>query len=142
MLNKHVNLRVRSWLQCLSRPLSNVTWKRCRNQYADLLMFQLTKGRLDEPFDRQPPGGPLPNLPKHALVAMRAARRPKDAPKRAQSAEPSYLSRPNRSWCALIFKSFIPRALAGSAAAARLQCKLLIPERHSQGGKVPTVRRH
>lgn len=53
---------------------ANVVWKRNRNAYARLLLEQLRCGKLEEPFSAQPPGGPLPTLPKHLGYAFQPPR--------------------------------------------------------------------
>lgn len=53
---------------------ANVVWKKNRNAYARLLLEQLRCGQLCEPFSAQPPGGPLPTLPKHLAYAFKPAR--------------------------------------------------------------------
>lgn len=53
---------------------ANVVWKRNRNAYARLLLEQLRCGKLTEPFSAQPPGGPLPTLPKHLSYAFKPPR--------------------------------------------------------------------
>lgn len=49
--------------------MHNVQWKRNRNAYAQLLLRQLKGCKLEEPFDRMPPGSPLPTLPRHMAPA-------------------------------------------------------------------------
>ncbi len=51
-----------------------MVWKRNRNAYARLLVEQLRCGKLVEPFTAQPPGGPLPTLPKHLAYAFKPPR--------------------------------------------------------------------
>ena len=75
LFNRHTSLRIRNWVQRLSKTSQNITWKRCRNTYASLLRFQLSKGQLEAPFDCEPPSGPLTNLPIHLRVELLAARR-------------------------------------------------------------------
>lgn len=65
---------------------ANVVWKRNRNAYARLLVEQLRCGKLVEPFTGQPPGGPLPTLPKHLAYAFRP---PRSSPAAAAGAAPS-----------------------------------------------------
>jgi hypothetical protein len=77
LFNRHTCLRVRNWIDRLSKSSQNATWKRCRNEYAGLLLFQLSKGHLEAPFDCEPPSGPLMNLPLHLRVDFQASRRAK-----------------------------------------------------------------
>lgn len=75
-LSRHYQLRIKKWLKCLTQPISNNTWKRSRNQYCQLLLYQLVdKGRLAEPFDSEPQMGPLQNLPANALSEWRSSQR-------------------------------------------------------------------
>ena len=55
-------IRVEKWLRKLHDPVSNVTWKRLRNDYARLLRHNLRLGATSPPFDRAPGDGPLRNL--------------------------------------------------------------------------------
>ncbi|PRW58703.1 centrosomal of 112 kDa-like isoform X1 isoform B [Chlorella sorokiniana] len=74
LLQKQAAVRVRNWLKKLSEETANVVWKRNRNAYARLLVEQLRCGKLVEPFTGQPPGGPLPTLPKHLAYAFKPPR--------------------------------------------------------------------
>lgn len=69
----------------LSKTSENITWKRCRNTYANLLRFQLCRGQLEAPFDSEPPSGPLMNLPLHLRVELQAERRKQQPRLRTQS---------------------------------------------------------
>ena len=53
---------VEKWLRKLHDPVSNVTWKKLRNDYARLLRHNLSLGATSPPFDRAPDDGPLRNL--------------------------------------------------------------------------------
>jgi Domain of unknown function (DUF4485) len=75
-LSRHYQLRIKKWILCLTQPISNNTWKRSRNQYCQLLLYQLVdKGRLTEPFNSEPKTGPLQNLPANALAEWRLSQR-------------------------------------------------------------------
>ncbi|KAL4424446.1 hypothetical protein ABPG77_006384 [Micractinium sp. CCAP 211/92] len=74
LLGKQHVVRVRNWVKKLSEETANVVWKKNRNAYARLLLEQLRCGQLCEPFSAQPPGGPLPTLPKHLAYAFKPAR--------------------------------------------------------------------
>lgn len=63
-----------------------MVWKRNRNAYMRLLVEQLRCGKLVEPFTGQPPGGPLPTLPKHLAYAFKP---PRSSPAAAAGAAPS-----------------------------------------------------
>eukprot|EP00892_Ulva_mutabilis_P010987 jgi/Ulvmu1/8260/UM041_0071.1 len=73
ILNRQAAMRVRHWLHHLSLPTKNLTWKRIRNQHCHVLLHQLGKGRLTQPFDREPADGPLENMPAHVLAEWRAS---------------------------------------------------------------------
>jgi hypothetical protein len=80
LLNKHTCVRVKNWISRLHRNTSNVTWKKCRNEHAGLLLLQLSKGRLEAPFDKEPPSGPMSNLPLHLKVELVASHCPRPPP--------------------------------------------------------------
>jgi len=48
--------------------------RRDRDLHAELLLQCVEEGRWVEPFNRQPPDGPLPRLPPHVACAMRRRR--------------------------------------------------------------------
>ena len=62
LLARGPTIRVEKWLRKLHDPVSNVTWKRLRNDYARLLRHNLRLGATSPPFDRAPGDGPLRNL--------------------------------------------------------------------------------
>lgn len=66
-------MRVRHWIHHLSLPTGNLTWKRNRNQHCNVLLYQLGRGRLTQPFDRDPSDGPVGNLPSHVLSEWKAS---------------------------------------------------------------------
>lgn len=68
---------------------ANVVWKKNRNAYARLLLEQLRCGKLGEPFGGQPPGGPLPTLPKHLAYAFKPPRA-SGSPRGAAGAEEAW----------------------------------------------------
>eukprot|EP00201_Polytomella_parva_P020751 CAMPEP_0175039046 /NCGR_PEP_ID=MMETSP0052_2-20121109/289_1 /TAXON_ID=51329 ORGANISM="Polytomella parva, Strain SAG 63-3" /NCGR_SAMPLE_ID=MMETSP0052_2 /ASSEMBLY_ACC=CAM_ASM_000194 /LENGTH=320 /DNA_ID=CAMNT_0016300701 /DNA_START=36 /DNA_END=995 /DNA_ORIENTATION=- len=78
-------IRLQTWLKKFQEPTSNVIWKKQRNQYAYALykhledafylLFEDTNPKntfylptLLPPFDKLPPDGSLPNLPKHLMA--------------------------------------------------------------------------
>mmetsp|Transcript_15737 Transcript_15737/g.44037 ORF Transcript_15737/g.44037 Transcript_15737/m.44037 type:complete len:379 (-) Transcript_15737:1-1137(-) len=68
-----LQVRIRQWLEKLSEvTTNNKTWRKNRNKYALLMLEQLRRGRLEEPFDKGPPGGPLPTLPKYLTYSFMA----------------------------------------------------------------------
>ena len=62
LLARAPTIRVEKWLRKLHDPVSNVTWKKLRNDYARLLRHNLRLGATSPPFDRAPDDGPLRNL--------------------------------------------------------------------------------
>jgi hypothetical protein len=67
-LTKHEKIRVEQWTKKLCQITTNVTWKQNRNLYARLLHHMVLQKRLDEPFAKMPPEGPLPTLNKAVVV--------------------------------------------------------------------------
>ena len=62
LLARAPTIRVEKWLRKLHDPVSNVMWKKLRNDYARLLRHNLRQGATSPPFDRAPGDGPLRNL--------------------------------------------------------------------------------
>ena len=62
LLARAPTIRVEKWLRKLHDPVSNVTWKKLRNDYARLLRHNLSNGATSPPFDKAPDDGPLRNL--------------------------------------------------------------------------------
>lgn len=87
LLNRHTALRVRRWLDKLSAADKHAVFMKCRNDYAALLLLQLKDGQLEEPFNSEPPGGPLPNLPQH--LRLKAQGRPAHCSKQPQKQQAS-----------------------------------------------------
>lgn len=85
LLNKQAAMRVRHWIHHLSLPTGNLTWKRNRNQHCIVLLYQLGRGRLTQPFDREPSDGPVGNLPSHVLSEWKASVRGYSGRKSSQS---------------------------------------------------------
>eukprot|EP01017_Pseudomicrothorax_dubius_P034877 TRINITY_DN482_c0_g1_i2.p1 TRINITY_DN482_c0_g1~~TRINITY_DN482_c0_g1_i2.p1 ORF type:complete len:111 (+),score=19.63 TRINITY_DN482_c0_g1_i2:227-559(+) len=69
-LNKHEKIRVEQWTKKLCQITTNVTWKQNRNLYARLLLDQVIKKRLEEPFSKMPPESSLPTLNKTQVVTL------------------------------------------------------------------------
>lgn len=61
-LSKHEKIRIELWTKKLSLTTINPIWKQIRNDYATILLKMVLKGNLNEPFNKGPPEGPLPNL--------------------------------------------------------------------------------
>lgn len=67
-MNKHYKIRVEAWTKKLCQVTTNEVWKKNRNLYARILLNQVHKGNLSEPFDKRPPEGPLPKLNKYLVL--------------------------------------------------------------------------
>eukprot|EP01017_Pseudomicrothorax_dubius_P022912 TRINITY_DN2467_c0_g10_i1.p1 TRINITY_DN2467_c0_g10~~TRINITY_DN2467_c0_g10_i1.p1 ORF type:complete len:501 (-),score=103.81 TRINITY_DN2467_c0_g10_i1:114-1616(-) len=67
-LSKHEKIRVEQWTKKLCQITTNMTWKLNRNLYARLLLDFVLKKRLEEPFSKMPPDGPLPTLNKTMVM--------------------------------------------------------------------------
>ncbi|GIQ83677.1 hypothetical protein KIPB_005033 [Kipferlia bialata] len=71
---------VERWVLRLNEPQKLITWKKNRNLYAQLLLHFVRKGKLEKPFNRRPPDGSLPNVPKYMTMHLKGeAKRRKDA---------------------------------------------------------------
>ncbi len=103
---------------------ANVVWKKNRNAYARLLLEQLRCGQLCEPFSAQPPGGPLPTLPKHLAYAFK--------PARASSSPRAVVREPPQAQSA---EAALPAA--GIATLAQAQ-----PQQAQQQARVQTAQQH
>ncbi|CAD8202853.1 unnamed protein product [Paramecium octaurelia] len=68
-LNKHQKIRVEAWTKKLCQVTTNEVWKKNRNLYARILLNQVSKGTLSEPFDKRPPEGPLPKLNRYLVLS-------------------------------------------------------------------------
>ena len=71
LLARAPTIRVQKWLRKLHDPVSNVTWKRLRNDYARLLIHNLKRGVTNPPFDKAPGDGPLRNLAPDEKASFR-----------------------------------------------------------------------
>lgn len=68
-LNKHERIRVEQWTKKLCQITANITWKHNRNHYSRILHHMVVGIRkLDLPFSKIPPDGPLPTLDKSIPV--------------------------------------------------------------------------
>ncbi|KAM3147043.1 hypothetical protein pb186bvf_000759 [Paramecium bursaria] len=66
-MNKHCKIRVEAWTKKLCQVTTNEVWKKNRNLYARILLQQVLKNQLSEPFDKRPSEGPLPKLNKYLV---------------------------------------------------------------------------
>lgn len=83
-LPKHLRIRCELWAKKLCQVYANEVFQRNRNAYADLLLQCIVSGSWQEPFDRLPSDGPLPQLPKH-LAHMARQRRLEEVADRLSS---------------------------------------------------------
>mgnify|MGYP003877265933 FL=1 len=65
--NKHEKIKIEQWTRKLCQVTTNVVWKQNRNLYALLLVKNLQKGELSEPFCHIPPEH-LPTLNRQIVV--------------------------------------------------------------------------
>ena len=63
-LDKYSKLRIDSWCRKISQVINNHEWKKNRNLHAICLLDMLINKRIEEPYNRLPPEGPLPILSK------------------------------------------------------------------------------
>ena len=63
-LNKYEKIRIDSWIRKMSQLTNNHEWKKNRNLHAICLLDMLINKRVEEPYCRLPPEGPLPILSK------------------------------------------------------------------------------
>ena len=63
-LDKYSKLRIDSWCRKISQVTNNHEWKKNRNLHAICLLDMLINKRVEEPYSRLPPEGPLPILSK------------------------------------------------------------------------------
>merc|ERR1740121_2790884 len=69
------DVRVRGEQWALRLGMLSLVWQedfqRDRNLHAELLLQCIEEGHWAEPFDRNPPDGPLPKLPPHVACALK-----------------------------------------------------------------------
>ena len=76
--NRHDRIRIEKWTQKLCQVTSNSLWKKNRNNYANMLYKMITNQKLEDPFNKGPPDGPLPKLANsYVNTARPATRQPK-----------------------------------------------------------------
>ena len=64
LLDKYSKIRISSWCRKISLNTNNQEWKKNRNLHAICLLDMLINNRIEEPYSRLPPDGPLPILSK------------------------------------------------------------------------------
>ena len=62
--DKYSKIRINSWIRKISQATNNHEWKKNRNLHAICLLDMIINGRVEEPYSRLPPEGPLPILSK------------------------------------------------------------------------------
>jgi hypothetical protein len=72
-LEKYEKIRIDSWCRKFSFITNNQEWKKNRNFHAISLLNMLINKRVEEPYSRLPPDGPLPILSK-ILVKSKLSR--------------------------------------------------------------------
>ena len=50
--NKSQKLKINSWIRTLSFPTNNISWKKNRNLYTILLLYNIINNKLESPFDK------------------------------------------------------------------------------------------
>ena len=70
-LPRYLQIRVEKWISKLAQPITNKYWVRNRNEFAKVLLHCIVTRNFREPFDKLPPGGPLPALPSHLRLSKR-----------------------------------------------------------------------
>ncbi|OMJ70789.1 hypothetical protein SteCoe_31160 [Stentor coeruleus] len=61
-MSKHEKVRIEQWSKKLCQVTANPVWKKNRNKYAKTLLHLVKLGKLQEPFTKIPPEGPLPQF--------------------------------------------------------------------------------
>ena len=61
-MDKYEKIRINSWTRKFSLNINNKEWKKNRNLHAIYLLNMLRNNRVEEPYSRLPPDGPLPSL--------------------------------------------------------------------------------
>jgi hypothetical protein len=70
LLARAPTIRVEKWVRKLHEPVHNDTWRKLRNAYARLLLYNLKRGVTNPPFDKAPDDGPLRNLLPHEKTCI------------------------------------------------------------------------
>lgn len=80
-LERISQVRCEKWLARLKEPMRNLAWRRNRNDYAKLLLLQVSgSGHLEAPFDKLPKSEELSNLPSWLKVKISSASSKKTGP--------------------------------------------------------------
>ncbi|KAF0686949.1 Aste57867_21297 [Aphanomyces stellatus] len=73
---KPIQIRIERWVEKISEPIVHVPWKKNANYYAILLLEMIRRGVFREPFDKNPPAGPLQTLPRYMINALEGTKKP------------------------------------------------------------------
>lgn len=68
-LNRHDQLRVKSWCKKLCQITSNVEWKKSRNLHAICLLDNIINERFEDPYNKFAPESPVPIINKTIVKA-------------------------------------------------------------------------
>eukprot|EP00825_Cyclidium_porcatum_P008679 TRINITY_DN14332_c0_g1_i2.p1 TRINITY_DN14332_c0_g1~~TRINITY_DN14332_c0_g1_i2.p1 ORF type:complete len:365 (-),score=72.68 TRINITY_DN14332_c0_g1_i2:107-1201(-) len=71
IMTKHEKIRIEQWTEKLCQVTSNIIWKKNRNQYAKQLLENVLHNKLELPFSKMPPEGPLPKFDKIDILTQR-----------------------------------------------------------------------
>lgn len=63
-MDKYNRLRIESWCKKFCQVSNNQEWKKNRNLHAISLLDMIINQRIEEPYKKFPPSGPLPQLSK------------------------------------------------------------------------------
>lgn len=68
-LNRHDQLRIKSWCKKLCQITNNIEWKKNRNLHAILLLDNILNERFEEPYNKFAPEGAIPIINKTLVKA-------------------------------------------------------------------------
>ena len=63
-IDKSIRIRINNWIKKINQTSNNIEWKKNRNLHAINLLNMLINGRIGEPYNKNPPDGPLQILSK------------------------------------------------------------------------------
>ena len=68
-LNRHEQLRVKSWCKKLCQITNNVEWKKNRNLHAICILDNIINERFEDPYNKFAPESPVPIINKTVVKA-------------------------------------------------------------------------
>ena len=68
-LNRHDQLRVKSWCKKLCQITNNVEWKKNRNLHAICILDNIINERFEDPYNKFAPESPVPIINKTVVKA-------------------------------------------------------------------------